>query len=86
MPRANLDDVPDLSSGRDREILAIDDALKPLSHMDPRKARVIELGSFGGLSVEETAEVLRLSSQSVMPDWKLAKAWLMREMSGLASG
>jgi RNA polymerase sigma-70 factor, ECF subfamily len=86
MPRANLDDVPDLSSGRDREILAIDDALKLLSQMDPRKARVIELRFFGGLSVEETAEVLKLSPQSVMRDWKLAKAWLTREMSGLLSG
>jgi DNA-directed RNA polymerase specialized sigma24 family protein len=48
--------------------------------MDPRKARVIELRFFGGLSVEETAEVLKISPQSVMRDWKLAKAWLGREM------
>jgi RNA polymerase sigma factor (TIGR02999 family) len=85
-PRVNLDDVPDLSSGRDHEILAVDDALKLLSQMDPRKARVIELRFFGGLSVEETAEVLKLSPQTVMRDWRLAKAWLTREMSGLPSG
>jgi RNA polymerase sigma-70 factor, ECF subfamily len=83
-PRVNLDDVPNLTSQRDREIVAIDDALKLLAEMDPRKARVIELRFFGGLSVEETAEVLKLSPQSVMRDWKLAKAWLAREMSGSA--
>jgi DNA-directed RNA polymerase specialized sigma24 family protein len=48
--------------------------------MDPRKAQVIEMRFFGGLSVEETAEVLKISPQSVMRDWKLAKAWLMREL------
>ncbi len=80
-PRVNLDDVPNLTSERDRELVAIDDALKVLAEMDPRKARVIELRFFGGLSVEETAGVLKLSPQSVMRDWKLAKAWLMRELS-----
>jgi DNA-directed RNA polymerase specialized sigma24 family protein len=54
--------------------------LNTLAGMDPRTARVIELRFFGGLSVEETAEVLKLSPQSVMRDWKLAKAWLLREM------
>jgi RNA polymerase sigma factor (sigma-70 family) len=49
--------------------------------MDPRKARVIELRFFGGLSVEETAEILKISPQSVMRDWKLAKAWLTRELA-----
>jgi RNA polymerase sigma factor (TIGR02999 family) len=76
----NLDELPDVSSGRDRELVAIDDALNTLAEMDPRKARVIELRFFGGLSVEETAAVLKLSSQSVMRDWKLAKAWLTREL------
>jgi len=61
--------------------VAIDDALKTLAEMDPRKSRVIELRFFGGLSVEETAEVLKISPQSVMRDWKLAKAWLMRELA-----
>ena len=53
-----------------------------LAEIDPRKARVIELRFFSGLSVEETAEVLKLSPQSVMRDWKLAKAWMLRELDG----
>ena len=76
----NLDQVPDLS-GRGGELIALDDALNTLAQMDPRKARVTELRFFGGLSVEETAEVLKVSPQSVMRDWKLAKAWLKRELS-----
>jgi len=79
--RAELEELPDLSSNRDREIVAIDDALKTFAEMDPRKARVVELRFFGGLSVEEIAEVLKISPQSVLRDWKLAKAWLMRELS-----
>jgi RNA polymerase sigma factor (TIGR02999 family) len=78
--RVNLDEIPDISSGRDRELVALDDALTVLAQMDQRKARVIELRFFGGLSVEETAEVLQISPQSVMRDWKLARAWLMREL------
>ena len=78
----DLDALPDLASHRDRELVAIDDALKALAAIDPRKARVIELRFFGGLSVEETAEALKISPQSVMRDWKLAKAWLSRELSG----
>jgi RNA polymerase sigma factor (TIGR02999 family) len=77
----DFDRIPDTSSTRDRELIAIDDALEVLAKMDPRKARVIELRFFGGLSVEETAEVLKISPQSVMRDWKLAKAWLTRELS-----
>jgi RNA polymerase sigma factor (TIGR02999 family) len=77
----NLDEIPDVSTGRDRELVAIDDALNTLAEMDPRKARVIELRFFGGLSVEEAAEILKISPQSVMRDWKLAKAWLTRELS-----
>lgn len=61
--------------------VSLDEALNNLAHMDTRKARVIELRFFGGLSVEETAEVLKISPQSVMRDWKLAKAWLLRELS-----
>jgi RNA polymerase sigma factor (TIGR02999 family) len=76
----NLDEIPDVSTGRDRELVAIDDALNTLAEMDPRKARVIELRFFGGLSVEETAEILKISPQTVMRDWKLAKAWLTREL------
>jgi len=78
----NLDEIPDVSSGRDRELVAIDYALHRLAELDPRKAKVIELRFFGGLSVEETAAVLKISGQSVMRDWRLAKSWLMHEIDG----
>jgi RNA polymerase sigma factor (TIGR02999 family) len=77
----NLDEIPDLGSKRAVELTALDDALNSLAQFDARKAKVIELRFFGGLSVDETAEALGLSAQSVMRDWKLAKAWLMRELS-----
>jgi RNA polymerase sigma factor (TIGR02999 family) len=76
----DFDKLPDLSSTRDRELMDIDDALQVLANMDPRKARVIELRFFGGLSVDETAETLKVSAQTVMRDWKLARAWMMREL------
>jgi RNA polymerase sigma factor (TIGR02999 family) len=80
--RVNLDEIPDVSSKRDREMLALDDALNTLAVMDARKAKVIELRYFGGLSVEETAEVLKISWQTVARDWRLARAWLMKELGG----
>jgi RNA polymerase sigma factor (TIGR02999 family) len=64
------------------EVVALDEALVSLSEVDPRKARVVELRYFGGLSVDETAEVLRISAETVKRDWKMAKAWLLRELSG----
>jgi len=64
-----------------RDVVALDDALKTLSEMDPRRSRVVELRFFGGLSAEETAEVLKVSAETVLHDWKLAKAWLLRELS-----
>ena len=64
------------------DLVALDDALKTLAEVDERKSRVIELRFFGGLSVEETANVLSVSPETVMRDWKLAKAWLMRELRG----
>jgi RNA polymerase sigma factor (TIGR02999 family) len=67
---------------RARELCALDDALDRLSQMDPRRAQVIELRFFGGLTVDETAEVLKVSPQTVMRDWKLARAWLARELRG----
>ena len=83
----DLDQIPDLSSRRDGELVAIHEALEDLVRIDARKARVIELRFFGGLSVDETAVVLGVSPQTVMRDWKLAKAWLTREMkrNGLGS-
>ena len=64
------------------DLVALNDALEVLATMDERKSRVIELRFFGGLSVEETANVLEVSPDTVMRDWKLAKAWLMRELRG----
>ena len=80
-PRVNLDDIPDVRSGRARELIALDDALNAIAEVDPRKARVIELRFFGGLSVEETAEVLKVSPDTVLRDWRLARAWLLSELS-----
>lgn len=79
-PRLNLDEVPDIGSGWAPELVALDDALNALTKIDPRKARVIELRFFAGLSVEETAEVLEVSCDTVKRDWRLARAWLMAEL------
>lgn len=65
-----------------KSIVALDDALSDLAKFDPRKAEVVELRFFGGLSVEESAEILDVSPQTVLRDWKLAKAWLSRQLSG----
>jgi RNA polymerase sigma-70 factor (ECF subfamily) len=69
--------VPDRSA----DVVALDEALSDLARRDPRKARVVELRFFGGLSVEETALALSVSPQTVLRDWSLAKAWLTRELS-----
>ena len=76
----NFDEIADGSSRRAEEVIAVDNALAALAQLDARKAQVIEMRFFGGLSVEETAEVLGVSPQTVMRDWKLARAWLMREL------
>jgi RNA polymerase sigma-70 factor, ECF subfamily len=78
----NLDEIADLRSDRSSEFVALDEALNELAELDERKARVVELRFFGGLSVEETAEVLEISPQSVMRDWKLARAWLLARLRG----
>ena len=78
--RVDLDRIADFSPGRDRELVAIDDAMQALNAMDPRKAKVIELRFFGGLSVPETAEVLKVSEDTVLRDWRLAKTWLLRQI------
>jgi len=80
--RINLNEVPDVSTERAAELIALDDALRALAGIDPRKARVIELRFFGGLSVEETAGVLKVSGDTVMRDWSMARAWLLSELSG----
>ena len=79
--RVNLDDLPDIGGGRARELIALDDALNALAAIDPRKARVIELRFFGGLSMEEAAEVLAVSPDTVMRDWKFARSWLQAELT-----
>ena len=71
----------DLGSWRPSELMTLDDALTRMAEMDPRKAKVIEFRFFGGLSVKEIADVLKISPQSVMRDWKLAKVWLQRELN-----
>jgi len=65
---------------RDVEIVALDNALLALAEVDPRKSRVVELRYFGGLTMEETAEVLQVSPDTVLRDWKMAKVWLLREL------
>ena len=69
-----------VAGGPDRDLVSLDDALSALASFDERKARVVEMRYFGGLSVEETAEVLDVSPQTVLRDWKLSRAWLLREM------
>jgi RNA polymerase sigma factor (TIGR02999 family) len=78
--RVPLDEVLLGTRGRGVEVLALDDALRALAELDPRKGRVVELRFFGGLSVEETAEVLEISAETVLRDWRLAKTWLFREL------
>jgi RNA polymerase sigma factor (TIGR02999 family) len=70
----------DRASRRRADIVAVDEALTALAEVHPRKARVVELRYFGGLSVEETAEVVQVSPETVMRDWKMAKLWLLREL------
>ena len=66
---------------RQTDIVALDDALCALADIDPRKARVVEMRFFGGLSIKETAEVLNVSAETVLRDWRLAKVWLLRQLS-----
>ena len=77
----NLDELPDISGDRGRELIALDDALNALATIDPRKSQIVELRFFGGLNFDETAEVLKVSAVTVSRDWSTAKAWLHREMS-----
>jgi len=77
----DLDRFPASPADVSAQLCALDDALNTLAAMDPRRAQVVELRYFGGLSVEETGHVLQISPQTVMRDWKLARAWLARELS-----
>jgi RNA polymerase sigma factor (TIGR02999 family) len=79
--QVSLDEALVISDERTGDLIALDDALSGLAALDERKSRVAELRFFGGLSVEETAEVLKVSPVTVMREWRLAKAWLHRELS-----
>ena len=80
-PHVSIDDAVLVSEQPRADIIALDDALNNLALVDPRKSQVVELRFFGGLDIEETAEVLRVSGETVKRDWKLAKAWLRRELT-----
>ena len=76
----SLEEAGDVGHDREVDLLGLDEALKRLAAFDGRKAKVVELRFFGGLTVEETADVLKRSVDTVMRDWKMAKAWLLREL------
>jgi RNA polymerase sigma factor (TIGR02999 family) len=79
--QVKLDEAMVVSSDRAAEVVALDEALLRLAELDSRKSRLVELRFFGGMSIEETAEILGVSPGTVMRDWTLAKAWLQREMT-----
>jgi RNA polymerase sigma-70 factor, ECF subfamily len=82
VPHVSLDEAAQVGGGRPADLVALDDAMNSLARLDPRKVQVVEMRLFGGLTVEETAEVLNVSPVTVMRDWSTAKAWLYRELSG----
>ena len=84
-PKVSLDEALLVGNERGKDLVALDDALQTLAAFDPRKSQVVELRYFGGLSVEEAAEALHVSPDTVMRDWKLAKVWLLRELGRSAT-
>jgi len=80
----DLERAPVMAPAHGRELLALDDALNTLAQVDPRRARIVELRFFGGLSVKEIAEVVKISPDTVMRDWKVARAWLLTELNSRA--
>jgi len=81
VPGIDVEQALDVSTRRSVELVALDDALDTLATVDPRKARIVELRFFAGLEVKETAAVVGVSAETVMRDWKLAKAWLLKELT-----
>ena len=79
-PPLDLDGLPSLSVERARDVCTLDDALASLARLDPRRAQVVELRFFGGLTIQQTAEVMKIAPQTVMRDWDVARAWLTREL------
>jgi len=82
VPHVSLDEAALVGGDRAANLVALDDALHMLAQIDPRKAQVVEMRFFGGLNVDETAGVLKVSPATVMRDWSTAKAWLYRELAG----
>jgi RNA polymerase sigma factor (TIGR02999 family) len=82
--RVSLDEATPVADAQEADVVRLDEALTDLARVDPRKGRVIELRFFGGLSAEETAAVLQVSTKTVIRDWTFAKAWLQREMTAEA--
>jgi RNA polymerase sigma factor (TIGR02999 family) len=82
--KITLDQAVALPQKRDVDLLSLDDALNELSHLDPRQGRIVELRFFGGLSIDETAEIMGISPATVKREWATARAWLHREMTGAA--
>jgi len=83
--KVSLEEARAVSPETDPDVLALDDALQALAHAHSRKARVVEMRFFGGLSLEETAAVLQISVDTVKRDWRFAKLWLLKELSGSAA-
>jgi len=82
VPHISLEQATVVGGDRPEDLVALDDATDALARLDPRKVQVVEMRFFGGLSVEETAQVLKVSPITVMRDWSTAKAWLYRELTG----
>ncbi len=80
--RVSLNEAAPVAQEQSANVVALDDALKSLEQIDPRQGEIVELRFFGGLSIEETADVLKVSPGTVMRDWTFARAWLRNEMSG----
>lgn len=83
--RVSLVHAENISKDKSEDLVALDEALNTLAAFDERKAKVVEMRFFGGLSVEETAEVLKVSQDTILRDWRLAKVWLLRELTGAES-
>jgi RNA polymerase sigma factor (TIGR02999 family) len=86
LQHVSLEEAAVVGGGQDVDLMALDDAMNGLARIDPRKVQVVEMRFFGGLSVEETAEVLKVSCVTVKRDWRAAKVWLYRELTGATDG
>lgn len=82
VPHVSLDEAASLENTGNTDLVALDRAMNALARIDPRKVQVVEMRFFGGLNVEETAEVLKISTVTVKRDWRAAKLWLYRELTG----